>query len=259
MPTIDGVTLTDTITRLFKKGKAAKVKVLVGATNDEGSNLVSRSIIALEPAQNGIWNLTASQVETYLKFYPVNSTFGSYSSDNFFPSAYKAAIQGTTVFGEAGITGSERLVARYMADVIGQAEVWSFRFNAPGVGTNYDGTDFPLGFSSHSADNSYLQNATAVMKPFEVALAREWRSYIGSFIRTGDPNTQKVALSPMWPNYGALGDSATSPIRLVPQFAFSSNANSTYPTSTQVEVAPKAQLERMDWWTSDEVLESSRL
>lgn len=97
------------------------------------------------------------------------------------------------------------------------------------------------------------------MTPFEKSMALEWRAYIGSFIRTGNPNTEKLATSPAWPNYGALGDFVNSPVRLVPQFAFSSNANSSYTTSTQAEVAQKAQIEREDWWTSDAVLESTRL
>ncbi len=97
------------------------------------------------------------------------------------------------------------------------------------------------------------------MTPFEKTIAYEWRAYIGSFIRTGNPNTEKLALSPKWPNYGALGDYVNSPVRLVPQFGYASNANSSYPTSTQVEISQKAQLEREDWWTSDPVLDSTRL
>ncbi|KAH6683775.1 Alpha/Beta hydrolase protein [Plectosphaerella plurivora] len=258
-PTIDGVTLTDSVTRLFKQGKVAEIDVLVGATNDEGANTVSRSITTLEPEQNGIWNLTGPQLETALSLYPINSTFGSYRSEGFFPSAYKAAMQSLSPFGESGITGSERLVARYMSDAVGSCRVWSFHFNAPGVGTNYNGTDYPLGLSSHSADNSYLQNATSVMESFEEKLAQEWRAYLGSFIRTSNPNTQKLATAPEWPHYGALGDYLVSPVRLVPQFAFSSNANLSYPTSTQIEVAPNAQLQRMDWWTADNLLDSIRL
>lgn len=97
------------------------------------------------------------------------------------------------------------------------------------------------------------------MTPFERAIAHEWRAYIGSFIRTGDPNPQKLGSSPKWPSYGALGDFVNSPVRLVPQFRYSSNANTSYETSTQVEVAQKAQLEREDWWTSDEILEATRV
>ena len=97
------------------------------------------------------------------------------------------------------------------------------------------------------------------MTSFEKAVALEWRAYIGSFIRTGRPNTQKLASSPTWQNYGVLGDFVNSPMRLVPQFAYKSNTNESFGTSTQSEVSQKAQLEREDWWTSDVVLDSIRL
>ena len=97
------------------------------------------------------------------------------------------------------------------------------------------------------------------MTTFEKAIALEWRAYIGSFIRTGNPNTQKLAAARSWPSYGALGDFVDSPVRLVPQFAFTSNANKSATTSTQIEVAQRAQIEREDWWTSAAVLESLKL
>jgi len=128
-----------------------------------------------------------------------------------------------------------------------------------GVGTNYSSNAYPLSWVAHSADNSYLQNATSVMTEFEKAIAYEWRAYLGSFICTGDPNTEKLSISPTWPNYGALGDYVNSPLRLVPQFRYSSNSNSTYPTSTQIEISQKAQLERVDWWTSEPLLDSIRV
>ena len=127
------------------------------------------------------------------------------------------------------------------------------------VGTNYTGLEYPLSYVAHSADNSYLQNATAGMKPFEKAIAYEWRAYIGSFVRTGNPNIEKLVSSPTWHCYGFLGDFVNSPIRLVPQFAFASNADTLGETSTQLEVAQKAQLEREDWWTSDAVLDAIKV
>lgn len=116
-----------------------------------------------------------------------------------------------------------------------------------------------MSWVAHSADNSYLQNSTSVMTVFEKAIADEWRAYIGSFIRTGNPNAEKLATSPTWPNYGTLVDYVNSPLRLVPQFRYPSNSNSTYQTSTQVEISQKAQLEREDWWTSEYLLDSIRL
>jgi hypothetical protein len=253
------VTLTDSITNLFKSGKVANVPTIAGYVNDEGGNAAARNTSELSPATNAMWNLTDARVAEAASYYPVNATFGFASPDNFFLSTFKAFIQSLHPFGEGGITGSERLVGRYMSEAFGSDNIWTFRFNAPTVGTNYSTTPYPLAYVAHSADNSYLQNATAIMTPFERAIAAEWRAYIGSFIRTGDPNTQKLSSSPMWHNYGFLGDFVNSPVRLVPQFGYESNANSSEGTSTQLEVAQKAQLEREDWWTSGEVLEGIRL
>ncbi|KAG8629190.1 hypothetical protein KVT40_003055 [Elsinoe batatas] len=259
LPTVDGLTLTDTITRLFKQGKVANVATIAGFVNDEGAGGGNRSLATLTPAQNGIWNLSSTQIQQAISYYPVNSTFGYTSPDNFFLTAFKASIMSLNNFGEPGITGSERLLGRYLSSAFGPSRVWTFRFNAPTVGSNYNGTTYPLTYVQHSADNSYLQNATSVMTPFERSIALEWRAYIGSFIRTGNPNSQKLATAPTWPSYGALGDYVNSPVRLVPQFAYASNADKGLSTSTQVEVAQKAQLEREDWWTGEEVLDSIRL
>lgn len=127
-----------------------------------------------------------------------------------------------------------------------------------GVGTNYTGSPYPLSIVGHSAENSYLETPLDMMSSFEQAIAVEFRAYLSSFIRTGDPNEEKLATAPTWPNYGAIGDFVNSPIRLVPQFAFSSNANKSYPTSTQIEIAQKAGLERTDYWQSDSILDSIR-
>lgn len=127
---IDGVTLTDTITKLFKAGKVADVPVIVGAVNDEGANAAPRNA-TISPSSSQIWNLTESQVEEAITFYPVNETFGSSSPDSFFLNDFKAYIQSMGAFGEAGITGSERVVGRYMSEAFGPEKVWTFRFNAP--------------------------------------------------------------------------------------------------------------------------------
>jgi hypothetical protein len=79
--------------------------------------------------------LTDAQVEQAASYYPVNATFGFASPDNFFLSTFKAFIQSLHNFGEAGITGSERLVGRYMSEAFGPENVWTFRFNAPSKST----------------------------------------------------------------------------------------------------------------------------
>lgn len=96
------------------------------------------------------------------------------------------------------------------------------------------------------------------MSETEKNLALEWRAYIGSFIRTGNPNTQKLKSARTWPSYGALSNYVELPVRLVPTFAYQSNANSSLPTGTQPEVMQRAQLEREDFWLSDELLSATR-
>jgi carboxylesterase type B len=131
VPTIDEVTLSDSITNLFKAGKVANVPVIAGAVNDEGGNSGPRNVSELSSTTNALWNLTDAQVEQAASYYPVNSTFGFASPDNFFLSTFKAFIQALHPFGEAGITGSERLVGRYMSEAFGSENIWTFRFNAP--------------------------------------------------------------------------------------------------------------------------------
>lgn len=97
------------------------------------------------------------------------------------------------------------------------------------------------------------------MTDFERAIAYEWRAYIGSFIRTGNPNSEKLAASPTWPTYGSLGDFIHSPIRLVSQFGYPWSKASSNSTGTQIEVAQKAQSVREEWWTSDDVLDATKL
>jgi hypothetical protein len=116
-----------------------------------------------------------------------------------------------------------------------------------------------LSVVSHSAENSYLDYPLSQMRPFEKAVALEFRAYVSSFIKTGNPNTRKLSTAPTWPNYGALGDFVRSPVRLVPQFAYESNANKSYPTGTEVEVAQGAGIQRTDYWQSIPLLDATRL
>ena len=65
-PTIDGLTLTDSVTRLFKKGLLAEVPIIGGSTNDEGfegylnasqMNPTPQNTTKLDPSTNRITNL----------------------------------------------------------------------------------------------------------------------------------------------------------------------------------------------------------
>lgn len=61
-----------------------------------------------------------------------------------------------------------------------------------------------------------------------------------------------------WPTYQALGDAA-APLRLVPTFAYTSDADAARNTSTTVEIMPTAQQERSAFWLSDATLAKTKL
>jgi carboxylesterase type B len=129
---IDGVTLTDTMTKLYQAGKAANVPVIIGTVNDERAEFEARSNTTLSIANNQVWNLTDTQVQEAATFYPVDANFGYASPDNYFLTEFKAYIQSLSQFGENGCHANERMVGRYMSDKFGSEGVWTYRFNAPG-------------------------------------------------------------------------------------------------------------------------------
>jgi hypothetical protein len=187
LPTVDGITLTDTITNLYLQGKFSKLPYISGYVTDEASNSLPRTITELNATTLGFYNLSQADVDRYVSFFPVNETYSDPSgTGNFFPSTIEAYFQAASSFGEGGISGSERLTNLAMCRHGDCSTTWGFRFDAPTVGTKYYDESVPVAPVPHSADNSFLQNSTSVMRPFELAVAQEWRAYIGSFIRTGE-------------------------------------------------------------------------
>lgn len=154
LPTVDGITLTDTITNLWLQGKFAKLPLIGGYVTDEA---VGRQT-AINVTTAGYYNLSSDQVDQLASFYPVNSSYSDPSgTGNFFLSEAEAASQAAAAFGEGGISGSERLVNLAMCKYGNCATTYGFRFDAPTVGTNYYDVSVPLAPVTHSADNSYLQ------------------------------------------------------------------------------------------------------
>lgn len=134
------MTLTDSVTRLFKRGKLANAATIAGSTTDEGfdgyldaqqQNPTPRSTTTLDPSTNRITNLTDDQVTKIATFYAVNATYGSTTQDNFFLNTFAAYWIALGLFGDAGIFGSERLIGRCTSAKDRPQNVWTYRFNAP--------------------------------------------------------------------------------------------------------------------------------
>ena len=158
MPTVDGVTLTDTITNLWLSGKFSKVPFIGGYVTDEASNGASTAPAVLNATSLGYYNFSQEQSDQLVSFYPINGSYSDPSgTGNFQLSPLEVARQAAAAFGEGGISGSERLVNRAMCDYGACDTTWGFRFDAPTVGTKYYDEAVPLAPVVHSADNSYLQ------------------------------------------------------------------------------------------------------
>lgn len=71
--TIDGYTLTDTTTNLFRSGKVAKVPIIVGSVTHEGNGFAEGPV--QDPAFFASLGLTSEQAEKAASLYPVNDTF----------------------------------------------------------------------------------------------------------------------------------------------------------------------------------------
>ncbi|ESK93149.1 hypothetical protein Moror_1085 [Moniliophthora roreri MCA 2997] len=252
LPSIDGVTLSDTVTKLWKNGKFAKVPFIGGYVSHESAGSMARNATLIADSIGG-YNLSDASIQKILSIYPVNASWGEpYGNGAFQSDNFRAAVLANAGLGEGGATCSERLVSASMCARGNCDQTWAFRFAAPTVGTDYGDATYPLAYVVHSADNSYLQNATAVMTDFEKSVAAEWRSYIGSFIRTGNPNKEKLDMARYWPTYHSLNKE--SPVHLVPAFMFSSSAEDAL-TGTSVQIAGRPQVERCDWWLSDEIVD----
>lgn len=125
---------------------------------DEASGSFSTALPVLNAITLGFYNFSQAQSDRIASFYPINISDSDPSgTGNFQLSSLEAYRQGLASFGEGGITGSEGLANRAMCQHGACDTTWSFRFDAPTVGTKF--TTVPLAPVVHSADHSYLRRA----------------------------------------------------------------------------------------------------
>jgi hypothetical protein len=71
--TIDGFTLTNTTTNLFRQGKVAKVPIIIGSVTHEGTTLGDGDV--QDPAYFATSGLTQEQAVKAASLYAINDTF----------------------------------------------------------------------------------------------------------------------------------------------------------------------------------------
>ncbi|KAG5638533.1 hypothetical protein H0H81_012033 [Sphagnurus paluster] len=203
-PVIDNDLFTDYPTRSVKSGKFAPVPLMVGATTNE------TLLIGL-----GHDLLSAMQ---YLTPSITNADIAQLNEANF----ASEALQYQTLTGDVSLRCARSIMGRAFSE---KTESWTYRYNQhspvsplPGVG--------------HIAENWMMfngtnpgYNGTTVFTPMDDiqrSFAEELIAYWLSFVRSGNPNTYKLARSPVWPTY-----TSKSPGRIVLQQAATSNKGSS--------------------------------
>ncbi|KAF7350824.1 Aldolase-II domain-containing protein [Mycena sanguinolenta] len=185
-PVIDEKIFTDFPTRQLDNGKFKNVAVIVGSTTNEtlaGGATIAAALQAYFPSMS---NETAA---AFVAEYPL-SEFAS------------EALQVQVATGEPSVVCGRDIIA---AAVTTRNQAWTYRYNQPNP------TQGGFGGTAHAAENWMMFqgintgfNGSGVftpMTPVETAFAEELIAYWLSFVRSGDPNTFKLARSPLWPQF----------------------------------------------------------
>ncbi|KAJ7099280.1 Alpha/Beta hydrolase protein [Mycena belliarum] len=188
-PVLDGKIFKDFPTRQILSGKFADVPIMVGSTSNEtlsGGTDISAALIAFFPS------LANGSVSDLVAEYPT-SDFAS------------PALQFQAATGE-----SELLCARHIIGTAAskQNKAWTYRYNQPnptsgGSATNHAAENWMMFQGSNTGTNG--SGTFTPMTPVEISFAEELIAYWLSFVRAGDPNTFKLARSPLWTPYTILG------------------------------------------------------
>ncbi|KAI0704001.1 alpha/beta-hydrolase [Earliella scabrosa] len=186
-PVLDKVLFDEYPTISILRGNLADVPILVGATSNEtlsGGTDVAAALKAFYP------QLTAADIADFVQIYPLSDFVSE-----------EQRLQVAT--GE-----SEFICARH---IIGAAaaktnKVYAYRYNQPPGHAHTE-------VVGHAAENWMFfrgtttgPNGTTTFQPqsdVDRAFAAELIAYWLSFVRAGDPNTYKLARSPVWPGYPA--------------------------------------------------------
>jgi len=186
-PVLDGKIFADYPTKLLAEGKFARVPVIVGSTSNETSSSVLGTDLAVG-LHRAFPQLTDEDLAEFLLVYdPVE-----FSEDEWIRTAVgEPRLRcGREIIGDAGVKFSN---------------AWTYRFNQPNP------TRGSPDITEHSAENwmMFLGSNTGTngsvtftnLNDAETAFSQELIAYWLSFVRSGDPNTFKLARSPEWPSY----------------------------------------------------------
>ncbi|KAF8556605.1 alpha/beta-hydrolase [Imleria badia] len=187
-PVLDGLLFSGYPTLQFQLGQFARVPLIVGSTSNETLSTGTNIPVALKeyfPA------LTETDIQEFVALYPL--------SDYDSPSQ-----QFQVATGEPGvICGREAMGGPASLS----SDTWTYRYNTPNPTSGSD-------VVAHAAENWMMFdgintgfNGTGTFTaqtPAELAFASELIAYWLSFVRSANPNTYKLDVSPTWEQYTPL-------------------------------------------------------
>lgn len=221
-PVVDGEVITDLPTRSIQQGNFARVPLIVGSTSNETLSSTSVDItVALKAYFPALDNAT---LEQYPDVYP--------------RSDYDSDVQRRQVAtGESELICARTIIGQAAAD---HSPTFTYRYNQPNptlndtVTVGHAAENWMMFMGSNTGFNGSV--TFSPMTPTQTAFAEELIAYWLSFVRAGNPNTFKLARSPVWPLY-----SRTSRKRVALQQGTPDTSGS------DVEAEPKAETARCEF------------
>ncbi|TCD71954.1 hypothetical protein EIP91_000086 [Steccherinum ochraceum] len=183
-PVLDGTTIKQLPTVSIQAGEFQRVPLMVGACSDEtlSNGPIEQTLPLFFP------QLTPADVAEYEVEYPVSDFINELQ-------------QRQTATGESELICARENMGGAFAN---KTKAFTYRYNQrnptstiPGVGHAAENYMMFLGLNTGF-------NGTGTFTPLtvnETAFAEELIAYWLSFVRSGDPNTYKLARSPTWPEY----------------------------------------------------------
>lgn len=193
--TIDGQTLTSSISETFKHQQQAKVSVMAGFTRDDASAYAEADLHSREGLLAAIRAEFAEQADAVAALYPAQTDAEARDQSFAYLRDRRFAYQ------------AHELARMHRAGGFGGAPVFLFRFDAePALSDPEGGWDQvppPKGFGAyHGAELWYLlgnlDRAPFAVSDADRALSARMVAALAAFARTGDPN---YADDTRWPPY----------------------------------------------------------
>jgi len=167
--------------------------------------------------------LTETDINEFLQVYPM-SEFSS------------SAQQFQVATGESELICARAALGGAFAKT---SKTWTYRYNqrnptSGGTGVGHAAENWMMFLGTNTGFNG--STTFTPMTPVEISFAEELIAYWLSFVRSGDPNTFKLARSPEWSPY-TLGDKARVVLQQDP-------LNTTTRSGSFVELEPQEESQR---------------